>query len=261
MYSAEILDEFAREMLGVARRHILDRVTDIPISSLSLAEAYEVQDRVIAARERDGERAVGWKIGCTSRAIQSQFGLSEPVCARLMAPHVYSSGAVLKIDDYLGPAVEPEFVLHITSTIDPLSVSDEDLYAAIGGVSAGIELHNYTFAYGDPTSQELIASNALHAGQVVSDLVSTNRRDLAIEGVGVWVNHELVVSAMGAEILGSGPLKSLRWLVGQLAGRGSRVAAGDIVIPGSPVRLVRVVEGDVVDARFTSLGVCRATFI
>jgi hypothetical protein len=28
-----------------------------------------------------GERTVGWKIGCTSNAIQQQFGLTQPIWA------------------------------------------------------------------------------------------------------------------------------------------------------------------------------------
>ena len=45
----------------------------------------------------------------------------------------------------------------------------DDLTAASDFVSPGIELHNYRFWFGEPTSQELIASNGIHAGLVVGD--------------------------------------------------------------------------------------------
>jgi hypothetical protein len=39
-----------------------------------------------------------------------------------------------------------------------------------------------------------------------------NSLDLSLEGLGVFVNEELVASGIGAEIMMSGPLKSLKWL-------------------------------------------------
>lgn len=261
MVSTTTLDSLAAEMLGVLRHHELVRRTDVAIASLSLEEAYEVQRRVIAVRTESGEHPVGWKVGCTSRAIQHQFELREPVRARLMHPHIYPCGARLVAEDYLGCAVEPEFVFRIAATIEPDEVSDEQLIRAIGTISAGIEIHNYTFVHGPPTSQELIASNAIHGAQVVSaEAHPPAGIDLGMEGVGIWVNGSLRASGIGAEILGTGPLDSLRWLVRHLDRTGQRVQAGELVIPGSPVELVRVAAGDTVEARFTSLGSCKVTF-
>ncbi len=50
-----------------------------PVSDISIAEAYAVQDRVAEMRVQRGEEVVGFKVGCTSEAIRSQFGLSEPI--------------------------------------------------------------------------------------------------------------------------------------------------------------------------------------
>jgi 2-keto-4-pentenoate hydratase len=63
--------------------------TALEITSLTLEEAYKVQDRYLAAWVSAGQNTVGWKIGCTSRAIQQQFGLAQPICGRLMKPHIY----------------------------------------------------------------------------------------------------------------------------------------------------------------------------
>ena len=53
------VDAFSREMLGIFQRHQLTRQTTIDINSLSLEQAYQVQDRYVAARLSIGERAVG----------------------------------------------------------------------------------------------------------------------------------------------------------------------------------------------------------
>jgi len=42
-----------------------------------------------------GESVVGYKVGCTSAAIRSQFGLKEAICGRLFHPHVQEEGVRL----------------------------------------------------------------------------------------------------------------------------------------------------------------------
>ena len=47
------------------------------ISRLSVAQAYEIQHLVTQRRIASGERAVGYKVGCTSEAIREQFGFLD----------------------------------------------------------------------------------------------------------------------------------------------------------------------------------------
>jgi 2-keto-4-pentenoate hydratase len=253
------VDAFAREMLGIFRQHRLVRQTAARIDSLSLERAYDVQDRCIAARLAAGERVVGWKIGCTSRAIQQQFGLTQPICGRLLAPHIYPDGAEFSVGQFTDCAVEPEMVFHIGRDLSE-GMDAVDLRRSIEAVSAGIELHNYRFWHGQPSSQELIASNGIHAGLVIAQQAGLSpETNLDLEETCLFVNDVLVVAGIGAEIMG-GPLNSLRWLVLHLAKKGLRVQAGDLVIPGSAVKLVKVAAGEKVEVRFASVGSCRASF-
>jgi len=256
------LQRLADVFLGIFEEHRYDGRTDVPIGSLSLADAYEVQRRVVATRVAEGERVVGYKVGCTSRAIRRQFGLAEPIRGRLMAPHVHHGDAILDWRAYHRPAVEPEFVLTIGKDLTDEVGDDESLVDAIDCVSPGVEIHNYRFWLGEPTSQELIASNGIHAALVVGDPKRKPQGlDWEMEGVGVWLDGELKVSGIGAEIMGGGgPLASLRWLVNHLVRRGEGLRAGQLVIPGSPVGLVPVEPGDRVTARFTNVGRVEAVF-
>jgi 2-keto-4-pentenoate hydratase len=254
------LQRLADIFLGIFEEHRYDGRCDVAIGSLSLEDAYEVQRRVIAARVARGERAVGYKVGCTSRAIRRQFGLAEPICGRLMAPHVHHGDTTLDWHAYHRPAVEPEFVLVMGRDLTDEVGDEGSLVEAIDCVSPGIEVHNYRFWLGEPTSQELVASNGIHAGLVVGDRrMRPQGLDWDMEGVGVWRNGELVASGIGAEIMG-GPLVSLRWLVNHLVRRGEALRAGQLVIPGSPVGLVSVEPGDRVTAGFTHVGRVEAEF-
>jgi 2-keto-4-pentenoate hydratase len=210
-----------------------------------LDAAYAEQAAALA-----GVEPVGYKVGCTSRAIREQFGLTEPVSGVLSVLH--QSGASLPAASFTNCAVEPEFVLRIAA--DGRSVES---------VAVGIELHNYVFHHQPPTSHELVASNALHAGVVVGTLSFPlpEANDLSLEGLGLWINGELVASGIGAEIMG-GPLVSLRWLVDHLDRRGVArgLRPGDIVIPGSPVGLFPVSPGDAVEVRSARFGSASCSF-
>ena len=254
------LQPFADTFLRLFQEHLFSRGDGDPISSLTLQDAYTVQQMVIDARTGSGEQVVGYKVGCTSEAIRQQFGLSEPICGRLMAPHVIYGDAVLNHRDYFDCAVEPEFVLMIGSDLTDEVGEQDDLTAAIDFVSPGIELHNYRFWFGEPTSQELIASNGIHAGLVVGDpKMSPDSFDWDAEEVSLFLGGKQAASGPGREIMG-GPMKSLRWLVNHLVRSGKCLRAGQLVIPGSPTRLVPVEAGDLVSARFANLGQVDALF-
>jgi 2-keto-4-pentenoate hydratase len=255
------LDDFVDELLGFSQTKRFERKGTLPISVLTLDEAYEVQSRLVRRQIRQGKRAVGFKVGCTSRPIREQFRLAEPVTARLLHPHVSFGDTRLSWEDYVGCAVEAELVFGIGRDVTAAFRDQEEARAAIAFVSPGIEVHNFRFLYGEPTTQELIAGNALHAGLVVG-AGKTNPEDLDLEreGVGLFVDGELKTSGISAETMGS-PLNSLVWLAEKLVARGEALRAGDLVIPGAPVKLVDVPRGSVVRSCFTSCGEVRADFL
>ena len=84
-----------------------------PVSCLSIAEAYMVQNLVTEMRIQRGEEVVGFKVGCTSEAICAQFGLNEPIWGRLFRPHIHKEGAEVNWNNYVNCAIEPEMVLTI----------------------------------------------------------------------------------------------------------------------------------------------------
>jgi 2-keto-4-pentenoate hydratase len=254
------LADIAKGFLQIWLSKTLDPSLHFDMGSLSIDDAYEVQRQVIAARVAQGEHVVGYKVGCTSRAIRQQFGLTEPICGRLMAPHVHHDDTVLHWNDFVQCAVEPEFVLGIGKDVVAEVEDETELLDTIEWVAPGIEVHNYKFWFGKPTSQELIASNGIHAGLVVGDRrVSPTEMDFDLEGVGLFRNGQLEASGIGAEIMG-GPLKSLAWLTNHLIRHGDHLKAGQLVIPGSAVELVSVEPGDRINASFTRVGSVEAEF-
>ncbi len=252
------LADIAEAFLQIHLSRKLDASVEFDMGALSIDDAYEVQRQVIAVRESRGDRVVGHKVGCTSKAIRQQFGLNEPIRGRLMAPHIHYGDAVLNWNDYLDLAVEPELVFGVGQDVRSEIGDGEELLDVIEWVAPGIEIHNYRFWLGGPTSQELIASNGIFAGLVVGEQRILPAA-LDLEGVGIFRNGQLEASGIGAEIMG-GPLKSLRWLANHLIRQGEHLRAGQLVIPGSAVELVSVEPGDRITARFTRVGSVETKF-
>ena len=222
---------YKREWVGEFLPHILE---------LDISEAYQVQDLVAKMRVETGEEVVGFKVGCTSHAIRSQFGLKTPISGRIFAPHIYAEGKQLRRTDYVNCAIEPEMVLKIGMDLKGESLSDDHLIDAIEYVSPGIEIHNFKFWSSPPSSQELICSGGIHAGLVIGNKkVSPRKMSFQNEVFRVYKDETIITEASASEIMG-GPLHSLRWLVRFLTQREMSLKRGSFVIPGSPVELVPI---------------------
>lgn len=227
---------------------------------LTISEAYQVQNQVCEKRIARGESVVGYKVGCTSRAIRSQLGLAEPISARLFAPHVTGGRTAIDWTAYCHCAIEPEMVLRIGQDLCGTDLSDEELIQSISYVSPGIELHDYTFWHQPPTAQELICSGGIHAGLIVGDTkVSPRALTFGRENFFVYQNNELVASARADEIMG-GPLESLRWLVNFLSSNDEVLKKGMLVIPGSPTELISITCDSRVRVEIDNLGQVETTF-
>jgi 2-keto-4-pentenoate hydratase len=277
MTSKRTLDALASEMLSAWPYGDLPGSTAASIADLSTDEAYGVQEKVIAARVAAGERHAGYKVGCTSAAVRTQFGLHEPVFGHLLWPHLHKCGAILPASVPVS-AVEPEYAFRVKRRLAGHDVSTDDVAGALSGPYPGIELHHYRFFYERPTAPELIASNALHAALVYvpaggpgpalspevpgvpHEVPVPTPAELAEEEIELLINDITVDRGVGGEIFGAGPLDSVAWLVGQLARRGRALEPGEVVIPGSAVALHRVSPGDRVEARFGRFGQCSARF-
>lgn len=233
---------------------------EINISDLSIDDSYIVQDLVTKRRIELGESVVGYKVGCTSKAIRNQFGLNEPINGKLFQPRIYSENVTFNLNDYVDCAIEPEMVLKIGKTLVGENLPDEELLDAIEYVSPGIEIHNFHFWNSRPTIQELICSGGIHAGLVIGK-PKASPRDLSFkdENFSVYKNCSLVTSALSVEIMG-GPLHSLRWLVASLTKKGLSLEENSLVIPGSPTELVDIVKQTELKISIGHIGSLTVTF-
>ncbi|SEA09321.1 2-oxo-hept-3-ene-1,7-dioate hydratase [Haloplanus vescus] len=226
--------------------------SDLSANELTVADGYAVQRAALDRREDEAGPTVGYKVGFTSRAIQSELGVDAPAYGRVLADTVQSEGRV-DASGLVDPKVEPELAVRLEAPLDP-PVTPIDALDAVGAVVPVIEIVDSRVRDWQMTAGSAVADNALAARVVHGDRIADpTDLDLALEGVEVRRNGERVATGVGADVLGS-PTRVVAWLAETLADHGRRLGAGDLVSTGSLTELVAFEPGDTISARFASLG-------
>ena len=229
-------------------------------NTLSMTDAYDVQDRVRQALIGKGERVVGWKAGFTSRATQQAFATDQPACGFLLGSGVYASGADVPTGEFVGLAVEAEVALVMGRALAGPGVSLPQALLAVEGAVPALELIDFRYA-GKPTAIDAIADGVLARAIVLgAPLTDVTHVDLAVEGLVFELNGAIAATNTAAEVLGS-PINVLAWIANHLGARGIALRAGDVVMTGSVSLVLRPKAGDTVRARFTRLGSVSARFV
>ena len=232
----------ARRVLAAYDARTPDRIPP-PTTDLASPEAYSLQDEVVRLREQRGEKVIGYKVGCTSRAVREQLGVAEPVFGRLFDSGCFPSGVYLAHASFANLAVEGELAVRLSRDLAGTAVSVEDCLGAMGALLPVIELHHHALPRGGSPGAWLVACNGMHAGFVLPEGEARGplRSDLTY-GLSIRINGE-TVAATGDLGLVAGPVRSLRWLAGRLAAFGRRLAKGQLVLTGSPLKLYPVSPG------------------
>ena len=110
---------------------------------LTIPQAYALQTEVVRLREQRGEKVIGYKVGCTSRVIQSQLGIDQPIFGRLFATECFRSGVRLSYASYANLAIEGELAVRLARDLSSSPPSEQECLEAIDSVFPVIELHHY----------------------------------------------------------------------------------------------------------------------
>ena len=107
---------------------------------LSVEDAYRVQLGLLARHQQAGERQAGWKVGVTSKAVQAQLGLAEPVFGFLLESGHKPNGSVFDVASLIRPAFENELCITMGATLVGPGVTLEQGRSAISHVAPALEI-------------------------------------------------------------------------------------------------------------------------
>jgi len=107
---------------------------------MDMADAYRVQQDVVARLLAGGDRVVGYKLGLTSAPMQQMLGVDSPDFAPVLATHVNPDGADVAVQAFIWPRVEAEIALVLREDLAGPNCTAQDAARAVGGARAAIEI-------------------------------------------------------------------------------------------------------------------------
>ena len=220
---------------------------------LTIPQSYELQSEISRLREQRGEKIIGYKVGCTSKPIQEQLGVSEPIFGRIFDTGCFRSGVRLSYARYANLAVEGELAIRLSKDLAGSSLTEEECLGAVAAVFPVIELHHYVLHEARSPGPEVIAGNGMHAGFVLAEEPPRSGPLDLVHGLCIQLNGVRVGAVEGSGTFARAS-ESLRWLAGRLAGIGLGLREGQIILTGSPMPLFPVSAGSKIVVEASPLG-------
>ncbi len=216
--------------------------------ALSIDQAYHVLFGIMERRIAAGERQIGWKVGLTSKAIQQQFNVHEPVFGCILdsrpSGHVFAPGGLIN------PGFENELCLRLGKDLSG-AITREAAHAAIDAVYPALEIIETRGPFTEQLALAL-ADNAQQKTVILGAPVALPERLETVEAR-VLINGETAATGTGAAVLGD-PLNSVLWLAAKLAEHGRSLKAGEIIMSGSFTRQFPIRPGDTIRCDFSGIG-------
>ncbi|NIF71165.1 4-oxalocrotonate decarboxylase [Burkholderia sp. Ap-962] len=244
-----MINEVARTLDRAA--HEARATAQFDDGTLSLEDAYAIQQASIQLRVARGEQRVGVKMGFTSRAKMLQMGLSDVIWGRLSSAMQIEEGSAIEASRFVHPRVEPEiaFVLKRPLAGD---VSAPEALAAVEAIAPALEIIDSRYRDFKFTLPEVIADNASSSGFVVGPWCNP-RLDFGNLGLSLAIDGRIVQVGSTAALLGH-PLRSLVAAARLSAQAGEPLQAGWIVMAGGATPAEWIKPGQHVSVEMERLG-------
>lgn len=234
-------------------------------AGMNMDDAYAVQAAWVRMKLQAGERIVGWKIGLTSKAMQSALQIDIPDSGVLLDSMKFDDGATIPAARFIQPRIEAElaFIMHT-----PLRGPDVTLFDVLNAteyVTPALEILDTRIVRKDRDGNvrlvfDTIADNAANAG-IVTGGRAVRATEVDMRWVGAIVSRNGVVeeTGLGAGVLNH-PAQGVVWLANRLAQYGKGLEAGQVVLSGSFIRPIEAPSGSTITADFGPLGILACHF-
>ena len=199
--------------------------------AMTVAEAYRLQQRIVQARLRRGDRVAGYKGGLMSAASLRQRGVTEPLVGVLFASGRTATGAAVSLCGYRKASFELKLGFQFARSV-PSNADLATLRGAVGAVMPVIDLPD--IGYRDPDkygAADMVAANVSAAKWIAGSSFPTASADLDTLSVSLARGGQRLASGVGRESL-DGQWQSLAAVVRQIGATSRQLKPGDIVITG-----------------------------
>jgi 2-oxopent-4-enoate/cis-2-oxohex-4-enoate hydratase len=252
--------------LGDELWRALDSQTAIePLSdrypSLSVEDAYRIQQRLIKLRVDAGARVIGKKIGLTSEVVMKMLGVHQPDFGYLLDTMLCAEGDPIDTSKLIQPKAEGEIAFVLKRDLKGPGISVADVLGATEGVTVCFEIVDSRIRDWQIQIEDTVADNA-SCGMFVlgSQLVDPRSLDLRTCGMVLERNGVVVTTGAGAAALNS-PANAVAWLANTFGRLDVSLKAGEVILSGSLGAMVPVRAGDNLHVSIGGIGQCSTNFV
>ena len=235
------LDALARELLHACDTSSLRPLPSDADPGFDLPQAFEVADRMRAARIARGEVPVGYKIGFTNRRIWPRYGVYAPIWAPVWRHTTHwldGNAARVSLAGLSQPRLEPEIVFGLKAQ-PRAGMDNAALVECIDWVAHGFEIVHTHFADWRFRRGDCFADDALHGRLYIGPRAPISRfadpaAELRALEVELWRDGQIVDRGSGSNVL-DGPVDALRLWIEAMQAQPQRwpIRAGDVVTTGT----------------------------
>lgn len=251
------LEELAERLYRAETERVPIQPLTLVRPSLSLAEAYRIQQINIDRRVSSGERIIGHKIGLTAKTMQEKFGVTEPDYGHLLDSMWLDGSRPLDLGELVDPQIEVEPAFVLGADLAGPDVSIQDVLAATDYICVCFEVIDSRIVDWQIKLPDTVADNGSSSRLLLgSEHHSPTDFPLDKLHTELELDGEVVETGSTEAILGH-PASGIVWLANVLAHYGSGLKAGDIVLPGTCTKCRRFGNCREVKGRIESLGEVR----
>ena len=244
---------------------LLDRSPVAPLTerepAITIADAYQIQLRMIERRVKAGETIVGKKIGVTSKVVMQMLHVDQPDFGQMTSGMVFSEGEAIRADSMIAPRAEAEVAFVLKRDLLGPGVTAADVLRATDFVVPCFEIVDSRIRDWKIRIQDTVADNASCGVLTLGGVRKSPRQlDLALAGMVLEKNGDIVSTSAGAAVQGS-PVNAVAWLANTLGRLGIPLKAGEIILSGSQSPLIPIKAGDNLHCSVGGLGGTSVRFI
>lgn len=256
MLIAQEIENAALDLDTAERTGVQTGLLSLKHPDMTMDDAYAVQRAWVGKKIADGRKIIGWKIGLTSKAMQSALNIDIPDSGVLLDDMLFEDGATIPRGRFIQPRIEAEIAFVMKSDLAGPETTVEDVIDATAHVVPALEILDTRIVRVDPPTKkartivDTISDNAANAGIVLGRQVFHPRQvDMRWMGAIVLRNDEVEETGLGAGVLNH-PALGITWLANRLALYGEGLKAGQIVLAGSFIRPIEARQEDTILADF-----------
>lgn len=260
------IDDAATRLFEAERSRRQIRLLSLDFPGATMDDAYQVQAALVKRKLASGLTVKGWKIGLTSKAMQSSLNIDIPDSGILFDDMFFEDGGVVPKARFIQPRIEAEVAFVMKAPLKGPNATLDDVLAATDYVTPSLEILDTRIERVNAETRkarnifDTISDNAANAGVVLSDRkIAPRDVDMRWMGAILSRNGEVIETGLGAGVLDH-PALGIAWLANRLHQYGMEIAPGEVVLSGSFVRAIETSHGDRIVADFGPHGTVSVSF-